>query len=225
MQLDRVLIADDHPLFRGAMSQALKAWAPSAQVMEAGSMDSLQDMMADAEELDLLMLDLHIPGADGFSALVYVRARHPDVPVIMVSANEDATVISQAKSHGAAGFVPKSASMDEIGRVVDRVLAGETSFPDWADSSDAGDPSEVLSKMATLTPQQRRVLRMVGKGLLNKQIAYDLNVSEATIKAHLTAIMRKLGVRNRTQAVALVNQLTIAPGFGGDGDHAEANGT
>ncbi len=219
MQLDTAIIADDHPLFRSALKQALLEQTPEAELVEAGSLSALQDCLEKDSDIDLLLLDLHIPGANGFSGLAYVRGRYPDVPVIMVSANEDRDIIRQAAQHGAAGFIPKSSSMDTICAAVSMVLEGDRWFPDGVDGAASAPPAsedEILKRVATLTPQQLRVLQMISAGMLNKQIAYDLEVSEATVKAHMTAIMRKLGVRTRTQAVLAVSNLDIKPQFGGE---------
>ena len=207
-----VIIADDHPLFRAAMVQAMRERLPDAEVVEADSLSALQAALDASEEVDLLLMDLHMPGANGFSGLAYVSQRHPDVPVLMVSADEDRNVIAKAMEFGAAGFIPKSASIDTIAAAIDAVLKGETWVPADLDTR-AGhvdtDPQDLAARVAELTPQQFRVLRMIAEGMLNKQIAYDLNVSEATIKAHMTAIMRKLGVRTRTQAVLALSKLDL----------------
>ena len=216
--IDVVIIADDHPLFRSALRQTIVEREPRATVIEADSLSALQDCIESHKDADLLLLDLHIPGANGFSALAYVRNRYPELPVMMVSAHEDRTIFEQARQRGAAGFIPKSSSMDTIVEAITTVMRGDHWFPieTSAGATIISSQDEMLGRVAQLTPQQLRVLQMTVAGMLNKQIAYKLEVSEATIKAHMTAIMRKLGVRTRTQAVAAVSQLNVGENFGGD---------
>ena len=160
----------------------------------------------------LMLLDLHMPGVSGFAGLVYLCKRYPSVPVVIISANEDPVVIQRALQHGAAGFIPKSSSSETITTAIAAVLMGEIWSPDTTASNlPRNNVSEVelAERMSQLTPQQFKVLMMMSQGLLNKQIAYELKVSEATIKAHVTAIMSKLGVKNRTQAVLAASQLSV----------------
>jgi len=173
------------------------------------ALQALIDVHPDAE---LLLLDLHMPGASGFSALVHVRSQHPGLPIVVVSAHEESAVIARAVAHGASGYIPKSASIGTIVDAVRGVLAGEVWLPESLVGTGAAlAPAEAdaAARIAELTPQQFRVLAMIAEGLLNKQIAYDLGVSEATVKAHMTAIMRKLGVGNRTQVALLASQLAV----------------
>lgn len=207
-----VIIADDHPLFREALSLALDRALGGAQIIEAGSMSELEAAARDHAQADLVLLDLHMPGVQGFSALIYLRAHHPELPVCVISANNNPTVIQRAMDHGAAAFIHKSAPIDQMRETLSAVLAGEILQPPELDNVTAAtepDEIEIGERVSELTPQQFRVLMMVGEGLLNKQIAYDLNISEATIKAHMTAIFRKLGVTNRTQAVLLIQRLAV----------------
>jgi DNA-binding NarL/FixJ family response regulator len=210
-----ILIADDHPLFRDALKHALSQAIPDARVLDADSVSALQNLVEAHAEADLLLLDLQMPGANGFSALAYMRGQYPGLPVIVVSAQEDAATVRRAMAHGASGYVPKSASVETIGEAVRRVLDGDI----WLPPHLAGSPGalkaaevNVAAQIAELTPQQFRVLGMIAEGLLNKQIAFELGVSEATIKAHMTAIMRKLGVSNRTQVALCASQLALDPG-------------
>jgi DNA-binding NarL/FixJ family response regulator len=198
-----ILIADDHPLFRGALRQALGSLMPDASVIEASGLDEVMAAMGRERDLDLILLDLTMPGVQGFSGLMYLRAQHPDVPVVIVSATEEALVIRRALDFGASGFIPKSLDVEHIGAAVNAVLAGETWTPPDVDLSATEDKEtgELVRRLARLTPQQVRVLMMLSEGLLNKQIAYELGVSEATVKAHVSAILQKLGVDSRTQAV------------------------
>ena len=205
-----ILIADDHPLFRGALRQALGSLMPHATVIEASGLDEVMAAMGRERDLDLILLDLTMPGVQGFSGLMYLRAQHPDVPVVIVSATEEALVIRRALDFGASGFIPKSLDAEHIGAAVNAVLAGETWTPPDIDVSATEDreTGELVRRLARLTPQQVRVLMMLSEGLLNKQIAYELTVSEATVKAHVSAILQKLGVDSRTQAVIAAARIT-----------------
>jgi DNA-binding NarL/FixJ family response regulator len=213
LQAETVIVADDHPLFRAAIKEALEAEQGETRFLEASSFESLQELVRAHKEVDLVLLDLHMPGVSGFAGLVYLCKRYPSVPVVIISANEDPVVIRRALEHGAAGFIPKSSSIETITRAIASVLMGEIWSPDTTHSELPGKVAsevEMAERMAQLTPQQFKVLMMMSRGLLNKQIAYDLDVSEATVKAHVTAIMNKLGVSNRTQAVLAANQLAVS---------------
>ncbi|GAL37224.1 transcriptional regulator LuxR family [Vibrio maritimus] len=201
-----IIIADDHPLFRNALFQSVHMAISGANLLEADSLESLLSLLEKSEEPDLILLDLKMPGANGMSGLIHLRADYPDIPIVVISASEEPSIVSQVKMHGAFGFIPKSSDMRALIGALNKVLEGEPYFPAelLIDNSESNDLAE---KISTLTPQQYKVLGMLSDGLLNKQIAYDLNVSEATIKAHMTAIFRKLGVKNRTQAVILLQQM------------------
>jgi len=205
-----IIIADDHPLFRAALKQALVNAVDDARILEAESLKQLEQHVHG--EIDLVLLDLHMPGANGFSSLIYLRNHFPAVPVVVVSGNEQPSVMHRAVQFGASGFIPKSSSMDTIADAIGEVLGGEVwlpaDLPDMDAATDAED-NKFAEQLATLTPQQFKVLIMLTEGLLNKQIAYELEVSEATIKAHVTAILRKLGVYSRTQAVIAASRLQI----------------
>lgn len=205
-----ILIADDHPLFRDALRRAVLQVLPEAQLLEADQVSTLMDLAAAHPSADLL-LDLTMPGAHGFSALAHVRSVFPTLPVVVVSAREEPALMRRAIGHGAAGFIPKSADLSTIGAALRAVLDGDTWLPPGVSEGGGLDPEEeaLAHRVAELTPQQYRVLTMVCNGLLNKQIAYELDVSEATIKAHMTAILRKLGAHSRTQAVLLAGRLTL----------------
>lgn len=209
-----ILIADDHPLFRSALHQALTlGLGPQVRLVEAASIAELEARLGEKSDWDLVLLDLNMPGAYGFSGLVMVRGQYPQVPVVMVSAQEDASVVARAREFGASGFIPKSSPLETIQQAVRDVLDGNVWWPaQAAEGASVSDEAKAASAgLASLTPQQFRVLTMVCDGLLNKQIAYELNVSEATIKAHVTAIFRKLGVRTRTQAALLLQHLESIP--------------
>lgn len=201
-----IIIADDHPLFRNALFQSVHMAISGANLLEADSLESLLSLLDKSDEPDLILLDLKMPGANGMSGLIHLRADYPDIPIVVISASEEPSIVSQVKMHGAFGFIPKSSDMRALISALNKVLEGEPYFPAelLIDNSESNDLAE---KISTLTPQQYKVLGMLSDGLLNKQIAYDLNVSEATIKAHMTAIFRKLGVKNRTQAVILLQQM------------------
>ncbi|MFT4256293.1 MAG: response regulator transcription factor [Pseudoxanthomonas sp.] len=208
-----LLIADDHPLFREALRGAVRRVLPGVQLHEADSVDALYALVDAHADADLLLMDLNMPGAHGFNALVHLRALHPQLPVVVVSAREEPSVMRRALDHGALGFIPKSADSDTIGTAIGQVLDGERWAPADAVAAPgaAADEREVAQRLRELTPQQFRVLQMLSAGRLNKQIGYDLGVSEATIKAHVTAILRKLGVGNRTQAVLMAGRLSVDP--------------
>jgi DNA-binding NarL/FixJ family response regulator len=212
----RFIIVDDHPLFRGALSQALSASFENAQITEAGSLDELIDRLATASDTDLILLDLTMPGVHGVSGLIYLRAQHPEVPVVIVSASDDAETIRNCLDCGASGFIPKSQPVERIRDAIRKIINGELWLPPDVDLSNvsSGESTELVSRLATLTPQQVRVLMMLGEGLLNKQIAFKLGVSEATVKAHVSAILQKLGVDSRTQAVIAIGK--IGGGTGGE---------
>jgi DNA-binding NarL/FixJ family response regulator len=209
MTAQRFIIVDDHPLFRDALRQALLACFSGAEVLEAGSLDGLIERLTRVGETDLILLDLTMPGVQGISGLLYLRAQHPEVPVAIVSARDDPDTIRQCIDCGASGFIPKSLAVEQIRGAIRKILGGEVWVPPDLELAGAarGESAALLGRLATLTPQQVRVLMMLGEGLLNKQIAYKLGVSEATIKAHVSAILQKLGVDSRTQAVIAINRL------------------
>lgn len=209
--LDHILVADDHPLFRTALSQGIRQQFPSAVIHEAEDFAGLQKMAEAHDEADLLLLDLNIPGVQGFSGLAFMRGHHPSLPVIVISAQDDPEVICRAIDHGAAGFVSKSSPIAQIAEALRAVAAGDIWLPPGVEYKvhASADETAAAAGVGALTPQQFRVLGMLGEGLLNKQIAHELGVSEATVKAHVTAIMKKLGVNNRTQAVLTATRLGV----------------
>ncbi|PSW12172.1 DNA-binding response regulator [Photobacterium sanctipauli] len=204
-----IVIADDHPLFRNALFQSVHMAISGANLLEADSLDSLLALLDKEPDVDLLLLDLKMPGANGMSGLIQLRNQYPDLPIVVISASEETNVIRQVKHHGAFGFIPKSSDMRALIGSLNQVLDGEPVFPEGLGDDD--EFKALNERIAALTPQQYKVLSMLSDGLLNKQIAYELNVSEATIKAHMTAIFRKLEVKNRTQAVILLQQMDINP--------------
>jgi DNA-binding NarL/FixJ family response regulator len=197
------VIADDHPLFRGALREAVSGLFDNVEIAEAGSFDEVVKLLDPGSDTDLVLLDLSMPGVRGFSGLMYLRAQYPSVPVVVVSANDDPAVIRRCMEFGASGFIPKTLGIDAIRAAIARVLEGGVWTPPDVDLKRGSDTetTELVQRLSTLTPQQVRVLMMLSEGLLNKQIAYELSVSEATVKAHVSAILQKLGVESRTQAV------------------------
>jgi DNA-binding NarL/FixJ family response regulator len=211
----RLVIADDHPLFRDALRLTIAQTFADAEIAEANSFDSLRASL-EAAETDLVLLDLNMPGMHGFSGLLFVRAQFSAVPVAIISANDEPRVIRLALELGAAGYIAKSATPGEIRRALAALLAGKTWTPATIElPRHAEDPeAELALRLARLTPQQVRVLMMLSEGLANKQIAHALDVSEATVKAHVSAVLQKLGADNRTQAVILARRLAAEIGGG-----------
>jgi DNA-binding NarL/FixJ family response regulator len=209
------MIIDDHPLFRGALRQTLQSSLGDIRISEGGSLDELTAMIERRRDVDLVLLDLTMPGVHGFSGLIYMRAQAPEIPIVVVSANENPQVIRRCIDFGASGFIPKSLPVDQIRDAIKSVLGGNVWAPADVRLDDAGNDAEddLAMRLASLTPQQMKVLMMLGEGLLNKQIAFQLHVSEATVKAHVSAILHKLGVDSRTQAVIAVNKLESLDGF------------
>lgn len=198
-----IVIADDHPLIRGALRQAVAGAVPEAAISEAGDLAQLTSALEVNPDVDLVLLDLSMPGMRGYSGLFFLRAHYPHVPIVIVSANEEPGVIRRCIEIGAAGFIPKTTEMDVMRVAIRAILAGSTWVPKDLEVSATTDKAtaDIVRRLGSLTPQQTRVLMMVSEGLLNKQIAYELSVSEATVKAHVSAILQKLGVESRTQAV------------------------
>jgi len=210
-----ILIVDDHPLFRAALKGAVAGACPSCEFIEADRVAGLLDALERHPHIDLLLLDLNLPGAFGFCALAHLRGSHPQLPVIVVSAMDDVRTVRQALAFGAQGFLSKSADASTIARNISSVLRGEEVSP--AGLSAAATPAadaaalDFAQRMAELTTQQFRVFGMLCSGQRNKEIAYALDITEATVKAHMTAILRKLGAANRTQAALLAGGLLTDP--------------
>jgi DNA-binding NarL/FixJ family response regulator len=203
------LIADDHPLFRGALREAVNGLFARVEIGEAGTFKEVTEFLERGGDVDLVLLDLRMPGTRGFSGLMYLRAQYPGLPIVVVSANDDPAVIRRCMEFGASGFIPKTLGVEALRHAIGRVLKGELWTPpdvDLASGPDA-ETAATIARLATLTPQQVRVLMMLSGGLLNKQIAYELGVSEATVKAHVSAILQKLGVESRTQAVIAAGKI------------------
>ncbi|MDB5563332.1 MAG: DNA-binding response regulator, partial [Hyphomicrobiales bacterium] len=188
MSRRRIIIVDDHPLFRAALRQTLATGDPTVNVEEAGDLAGLSAALASDRDCDLVLLDLNMPGVRGFSGLLLLRAEYPDLPVMIISAVEDTTVIRRAFELGAAGYLSKSVGPAEIRRSIETVLAGEVFVPEGTDLRVDDEQTALMHRLSSLTPQQVRVLMMLSDGLMNKQIAYELSISEATVKAHVSAI-------------------------------------
>lgn len=204
-----ILIADDHPLFRDALRHAVESQMPNTTIVTAGDFNEVEGMISANGDADLLLLDLTMPGVSGFIGLIRLRNEHPALPVIMVSASDDPATIRRSLDLGASGFIPKSSSIEQICDAIGEVMAGNVWLPPNIDIDGEGDDeiAGILANVSKLTPQQHRVLNMIGDGLLNKQIAYNLGVSEATVKAHVSAVLLKLQVDSRTQAVIQLSKI------------------
>ena len=210
-----LLIADDHPLFRAALRHAAVEAVADTTIHEASTLEEVLQALDATPGIDLVLLDLHMPGNHGLAGLAAVRAQYPGVAVVVVSANDDPRVVRRALDHGAAGYLPKSSGLDELRDAIRAVLACEQWLPPALRAavsrtrSDSGD-ADLAARLASLSPQQFRVLTLVAQGLLNKQIADRLDVQERTVKAHLSAIFERLGVRNRTQAGVVLRELELS---------------
>jgi len=204
----KIILADDHPLFRQALTITLKSNFEGAEVFEAQTIPELEQNLQNVDNADLLLLDLDIPEAQGFNSLINIRRSYPELGVIIISGFEDKETIDKAMTFGAAGFIPKSTPVTEMVVAIKEVLNGKL----WTPSGEFDGNvqlSDANDKISSLTPKQHKILLMFADGLLNKQIAYELGLSESTIKSHASTIFLKLGVRNRTQAVIMLNELLL----------------
>ena len=209
----RLVIADDHPLFREALQNAIHLAFPVAEILEASSIEAAQRLLETEENIDLLLLDLTMPGTQGFEGLLALRRQRPRLPVVIVSGLEDSRIVAEALACGVAGFIPKSVRKPELASAIRSVMNGMVYLPDWYTRDDASDVAEgpgVVARLKTLTPQQLRVLEMLRQGKLNKQIAHELSVGETTVKAHITEIFRKLNVHSRTMAAMQLAKVDFA---------------
>jgi DNA-binding NarL/FixJ family response regulator len=212
--MQRILIADDHPLFRDALRGAVVASFGRCETTEASTFDEAVALIRQDSSFDLVLLDLNMPGVNGFSGLLSLRAQFPALPVAIVTALEDAAIAKQAIDYGAVGFIPKSTPREVIGHALRAITNGEIYLPPFpelengtATRANSEDDREIARRLASLTAQQVRVLDMLGTGKLNKEIAYELNIAETTVKAHVSAILQKLKVYSRTQAVVFASRL------------------
>ncbi|WP_371186629.1 response regulator [Thalassotalea maritima] len=211
IQAEKIIIADDHPLFRQALLGVLSNKMPQVNWIQAEHADQLEGALQQHTDSDLLLLDLDMPNAHGFNTLIRIRSEFAHIPVVIISAFEDDETIAKAIDYGASGYIPKSTPPEEMFAAINCVMQGEVWLPQGNQVSHSHD--DIAERLASLTSQQYKVLRMFADGMLNKQIAYDLHVSEATIKAHATAIFKKLKVRNRTQAVIAISHLQLEHHF------------
>jgi DNA-binding NarL/FixJ family response regulator len=203
-----IIVAEDHPMFRAALVLTVKRLMPGALLMEVASQGELESALAGSGgDVRLVLLDLRMPGAHGLSSLVFLRGEYPNVSVAIISGGAYAETIGRARQLGASAFIPKSAPIDTIAQALSCVIRGERWFPEHDDVPAGRGPLQ--DQFTTLTPQQFRVLKFLADGMLNKQIADTLEVSEGTVRAHVTAILRKLRVSTRTQAVILVTELDL----------------
>lgn len=210
----RFLIVDDHPLFREALHSAVEMTYPDVDIIHATNLKNAIELIAEEKDFDLVLLDLNIPDVQGFDGLLRIRGFYPRLPVVVVSGHEEPRVIAETLSHGAAGFIPKSARRAELTHAIQQVMEGNIYVPEqYAPETEEPEDArrrQMIARLSTLTPQQMRVLQMLREGLLNKQIAHELQVGETTIKAHVSEILRKLSVYSRTQAVIEMSKLDAA---------------
>lgn len=206
-----ILIADDHPLFRIALTQAINLAFEEARIWEAGSIDEVQKLLLNqGDQVDLLLLDLQMPGAHGFSGLIYLRGQHPEIPVVVVSGNDQDKVIAKAMNHGASGFIPKSTDLPDMAAAIKVILEGGVWIPPNYKIQQHNIQEEEVSiaeTVASLTPQQFRVFTLLSGGMLNKQIAYEMGVAEGTVKAHVTGILKKFGAFSRSHLIIAAQKL------------------
>ena len=202
----KVLVIDDHPLFRAALELALIEAKFEPENIHSRSCISHSLRAIEAEKYNLVLLDLNLPDSQDFEGFSKIRAADADVPIMVVSATESQPAFSTARSLGASGYIPKSSDLKDITQAVETVMSGNQSFPNGA--STVSSDTAAATKLASLTPAQHRVMSCLSDGLLNKQIAFEMSISEATVKAHMTAIFRKLGANNRTQALLIFRNAT-----------------
>lgn len=207
----KILIADDHPLVCAALTHTLRSAMPSATILTASSLGAIETALTEHPDLDLALLDLHMPGARGFSALLLLRGQRPELPVIVISSNDHPRTIARAQQFGAAGFLPKSAALPEMLAAIASVMAGGMCFPRH-EAARSEDDTKLAARLAQLTPQQMRVLMCLADGLLNKQIAHELRLAENTVKVHVAAVLHKLGCHTRTHAALLAKVLDAEGG-------------
>ena len=205
MSSPTIIVAEDHPMFRAALVLTLRRLMPEALLIEVATHGELENALARSGDVRLVLLDLRMPGAHGLSSLVFLRGEYPDVSVAIISGGAYAETIGRARQLGASAFIPKSAPIDTIAQALSCVIRGERWFPEH-DDAPTGRGQLLQDRLTALTPQQFRVLKYLADGMLNKQIADSLDISEGTVRAHVTAILRKLRVSTRTQAVILVTE-------------------
>ncbi len=204
--MSRVLLADDHPLFRQALRAAVCSVQPQLTIEEVGTLQAARAALARHQDFALVLLDLKMPDCGGFMGLLTLRSEFPQIPTLVVSANESAATISRAITLGAAGYIPKSTSVNDIGSAIVAVLSGDI----WTPPSTTVVPvPDFVDTIASLSPAQLRILMCLQRGMLNKQIAHEMGITEATVKAHMTVMFRKFGVQNRTQALIAAQAMML----------------
>ncbi len=208
----KILIADDHPLFRAALSQALRQISPGCEITETENYQQAENTLQ-APDYDIALIDLNMPGEQGVLHLAEMCRKHPDVVFAVVSGHEDIATIKRVKSLGASGFIAKSSSMQQLSTALQQVIDQGECWPALIEQDVDDVQQDPVAVISNMTPQQKRVLAMIADGKLNKQIAYDLNIQETTIKQHVSAILRKLGVYNRTQAGLIYQQVVETHGI------------
>lgn len=224
--MTRVLVVDDHPLFREALHSAVEAAYPNVETVDAVNAANALQVLGEGDPFDLVLLDLNMPETNGFEGLLQIRGRFPRLPVVVVTGHEEARIITESLSYGAAGFIPKSSKRADLVEAIQTVMSGAVYVPD-SYSPEPETPAEnqrkeIIQRLASLTPQQLRVLHMLREGLLNKQIAFAMQVGETTVKAHVSEILRKLNVYSRTQAVIEASKVDVSDILTREIDAAEA---
>ncbi|ALM90697.1 response regulator transcription factor [Alteromonas stellipolaris] len=211
--MTRILVADDHPLFREALSGALGPYFENAQILEAGSLDAALAILNEYDGIELVLLDLNMPGGEYFNGIITLREQYPNIPIGVVSGSDTVEVVAQVMSLGAQGFIPKVSATREMAQAIVDIIAGKKWLPEGMEEELDKVDDELkllLQRFRELTPKQIQVLSFLRAGLMNKQIAHEMNVTEATIKAHISAILRKLEINTRTQAVLLMDKLQLS---------------
>ena len=211
--MTRILVADDHPLFREALSGALGPYFENAQILEAGSLDAALAVLNEYDGIELVLLDLNMPGGEYFNGIITLREKYPNIPIGVVSGSDTVEVVAQVMSLGAQGFIPKVSATREMAQAIVDIIAGKKWLPEGMEEELEKVDDELkllLQRFRELTPKQIQVLSFLRAGLMNKQIAHEMNVTEATIKAHISAILRKLEINTRTQAVLLMDKLQLS---------------
>ncbi len=208
---DWALVVDDHPLFCDALELTLKSVADFKVVRTADCLEGALEKLANHNAPSLIILDLNLPDVNGLDGLIRLKRQAEKTPVIIVSSMTDNSIISGAIVAGAAGFVPKHSARAVFKEAISHIERGEIYKPaGFVESSGGDEHTETVSRLSSLTNQQARILELICEGKLNKQIAFDLTIAETTVKAHVTAIMRKLGVQSRTQAVLVAQDARFA---------------
>jgi len=211
--MTRILVADDHPLFREALSGALGPYFENAQILEAGSLDAALAVLNEYDGIELVLLDLNMPGGEYFNGIITLREQYPNIPIGVVSGSDTVEVVAQVMSLGAQGFIPKVSATREMAQAIVDIIEGKKWLPEGMEEELEKVDDELkllLQRFRELTPKQIQVLSFLRAGLMNKQIAHEMNVTEATIKAHISAILRKLEINTRTQAVLLMDKLQLS---------------